>query len=53
MKSIWDKIKLSFGRKPQGDILLPDVRSGVQIIVTPQTKPKRIVVRKKKDADNS
>jgi hypothetical protein len=53
MKSIWDNIKLAFGRKPQGDILLPEVPSGVEIIVRPPQKPKRIVVRKKKSDVNN
>ena len=53
MKSIWDKIKLAFGRKPQGDILLPEVPSGVQVIVTPPQKRKRIIVRKPKDVNNT
>jgi hypothetical protein len=42
MKSIWEKIKLAFDRKPAGDILIPNVPSGVQIIVTPPQKPKRV-----------
>ena len=41
MKNIWDKIKLMFDRKPQAPILLPDVPSGVEIVVTPPQKPKR------------
>jgi hypothetical protein len=53
MKSIWDKIKLAFGRKPQADILLPDVPNGVQVIVTPPQKQKRVTVRKKKDVNNT
>ena len=53
MKSIWDKIKLAFGRKPQADILLPDVPSGVQITVTTPQKRKRVIVRKKKDVNNT
>jgi hypothetical protein len=53
MKSIWDKIKLAFGRKPQADILLPDVPNGVQVIVTPPQKQKRVIVRKKKDVNNT
>jgi hypothetical protein len=52
MKSIWDNIKLAFGRKPQGDILLPDVRSGVEIVVKPQTKP-RVTRKKKSDVNNT
>jgi hypothetical protein len=48
MKSIWDKIKLAFDRKPQADILLPDVPNGVQVIVTTPPKTKR--VRKPKNA---
>ena len=51
MRSIWEKIKLAFDRKPKADILLPDVPSGVQIIVTPPQKPKR--VRKIKDVNNT
>lgn len=46
MKSIWEKIKLAFDRKPAGDILIPDVPSGVQIIVTPPQKPKRQRIKK-------
>lgn len=42
MKSIWEKIKLAFDRKPAGNILLPDVLSGVTITVTPPQKPKRV-----------
>jgi len=49
MKSIWEKIKLAFGRKHRGDILLPPSELPVQTTVTvdvPQ-KPKR--TRKKKN----
>jgi hypothetical protein len=41
MRSIWEKIKLTLGRKPRADILLPAVPSGVTITVTPPQKPKR------------
>jgi hypothetical protein len=53
MRSIWEKIKLAFDRKPKGDILLPDVPTGVQVIVTPPQKPKRTRVRKIKDVNNT
>ena len=53
MRSIWDKIKLAFGRKPQGNILLPDLPTGTQVTVTIPQKPKRIIVRKKKDVNNT
>ena len=43
MKSIWDKIKLAFDRKPAGNILLPDLPIGTNITVTlPPQKPKRV-----------
>jgi hypothetical protein len=51
MKSIWEKIKLAFDRKPQADILLPDLPRGTIITVTPPQKPKRI--RKTKDVNNT
>jgi hypothetical protein len=50
MKSIWEKIKLAFGRKPVGNIVLPpsELNTKVDIVVTvPESaKPKR--TRKKK-----
>jgi hypothetical protein len=52
MKSIWERIKLAFGRKPEGDILLPpqELNTKVEVTVTvpEQAKPKR--TRKKPDA---
>lgn len=51
MKNIWDKIKLAFGRKPQGDIVLPPKDLPVQTTITVEVKPKR--TRKKKDTDNA
>jgi hypothetical protein len=47
MKSIWEKIKLAFGRKPIGDILLPpkELNAKVNVEVIVPQKPKR--VRKK------
>ena len=51
MRSIWDKIKLAYGRNPKGNIVLPEVPSGVQVIITPPQKPKR--VRKPKDVNNT
>jgi len=53
MKSIWDKIKLAFGRKPQADILLPDLPRGTTITVTPPVKQRRVIVRKPKDVNNT
>jgi len=53
MKSIWEKIKLAFGRKPQGDILLPELPRGTTITVTPPVKQRRVIVRKIKDVNNT
>lgn len=52
MKSIWEKIKLTFGRQPKAEILLPpkELNTKVEVVVTvpEQTKTKR--TRKKSDA---
>lgn len=54
MNSIWNKIKLAFGKKPQGDILLPpkdlNVSTTVKVEVPALLKPKR--TRKKKESNN-
>lgn len=48
MKSIWEKIKLTFGRKPNADILLPpkELNTKVELSVTVPEVAKR--TRKKK-----
>ena len=52
MKSIWEKIKLAFGKKPQGDILLPpkELNTKTTVSVEVLDKPKR--TRKKKETPN-
>ena len=52
MKSIWEKIKLAFGKKPQGDILLPpkELNTKTTVSVEVLAKPKR--TRKKKETPN-
>jgi hypothetical protein len=52
MKSIWEKIKLAFGKKPQGELLLPpkELNTKTTISVEVLTKPRR--TRKKKELSN-
>ena len=50
INSIWETIKLAFGRKPQGDIVLPPKELKTKIGITvnvPEQSAKR--GRKKKD----
>ncbi len=51
MKSIWEKIKLAFGRKPEGNVILPpkELNTNVTVVVEVPQKPKR--TRKKKSND--
>lgn len=52
MKSIWEQIKLAFGKKPVGDILLPpkELHTKTTVSVEVLDKPKR--TRKKKLDDH-
>lgn len=52
MKSIWESIKLAFGRKPANDILLPpkELNTVVNVEVVVPQKPKR--GRKPKETNN-
>lgn len=52
MISIWEKIKLAIGKKPQGEILLPpkELNTKTTISVEVLDKPKR--TRKKKELSN-
>lgn len=52
MKSIWDKIKLAFGKKPQGDILLPPKELNVSTTVKVEVPTKTKRTRKKKESNN-
>ena len=46
IKSIWEKIKLSFERKPAGDVIIPAQKT---VLVVEEIKPKRVVKRKPKN----
>lgn len=48
MKSIWEKIKLAFNRKPEGDIKLPQV-SGINVTVEVPQKTKKVNKRNTDD----
>lgn len=52
MKSVWEKIKLAFGRKPKGDILLPpaELNTKVEVQVTVPESAKKPGRKKKIDA---
>jgi len=52
MKSIWEKIKLAFNKKPQGELLLPpkELNTKTTVSVEVIAKPKR--TRKKKETIN-
>ncbi len=46
IKSIWEKIKLAFERKPTGEVLIPQkelkLPHGATVTVVVPTKPKRV-----------
>ena len=46
IKSIWEKIKLSFERKPTGDVIIPTPKT---VELVEEIKPKRVVKRKPKN----
>lgn len=46
IKNIWEKIKLSFERKPIGDVIIPTPKT---VLVVEEIKPKRVVKRKPKN----
>jgi hypothetical protein len=52
IKSIWEKVKLAFGRKPEGDILLPpkELNTKVEVQVTVPATAKKPGRKKKTDA---
>jgi hypothetical protein len=46
IKSIWEKIKLAFERKPVGEVLIPTPKT---VELVEEIKPKRVVKRKPKN----
>ena len=46
IKSIWEKIKLVFDRKPAGDVIIPTIKT---VELVEEIKPKRVVKRKPKN----
>jgi len=53
-KSVWMRLRKS-NNLPGNEVLVPitDLPSGTQVTVTIPQKPKRIIVRKKKDVNNT
>ena len=48
IKSIWEKIKLAFERKPTGEVLIPKHQVLIETPTEPVVKVKRKYVRKSK-----
>ena len=48
IKSIWEKIKLAFERKPIGEVLIPKHQVLIETPIEPVVKVKRKYVRKSK-----
>lgn len=47
MKSIWEKIKLAFERKPAGDVLIPEAKPAqveeIKVIKPRRTRAKKVI----------